>query len=222
MQSGTRGFIFGLLMLLFAATATANYDSTRLEKKYEDMGSMQADFTQTLIHKESGARENRSGVIFFKKPLLVRWETKSPQPELLIVAKDSIWNAFPEEEIAYKYAVDIAQDSSSIIRVITGQARLAQDFFVEYESMDKGTAVLRLYPKEPTQSMVEAKIWIEMKTDLIKKLLIVDFYGNENEITFTRQKTGVKLQDSLFTYKAPADFIVEDRTKDTAAKPGKL
>lgn len=211
------------VVFLMAAGGSASAASLaeQLQKKYEGIGAMRADFSQVLVHKESGSREQRSGVFTFKKPLLVRWETKKPSPELLLVGKNAIWNAFPDEEIAYKYALSLAEDSRSVIRVITGQARLDQDFDMEDEGREGGMITVRLYPKEATQSMVEVLLWVDPATNLIKKLRIYDFYGNENEITFARQEVDTRLPDSLFVYAPPKDFIVEDRTKDSGAAPRK-
>lgn len=180
---------------------------------------MTANFTQTLVHKESGSKQKRTGILSFKKPLLVRWETRSPTPELLLVGKDAIWNAFPEEEIAYKYAIGLAQDSRSIVRVVTGQARLDQDFTVEEEGKDGQLVKLRLYPKEPSQAMVEALLWVDPSSYLIRKIRAYDFYGNENEISFSAHNPSARLSDSSFSYAPPKDFVIEDRTKDASAAP---
>ena len=183
---------------------------------------MRAEFSQALVHKESGSREQRSGTLsFVKPPLLVRLETKAPSPELLLVGKDAIWNVFPEEEIAYKYPLSLAQDSRSLMQVMTGQASLDKDFFIENQRPEGALLVFDLYPKEPTQAMVEARLWIDPKTNLIKRLRIFDFYGNENEMTFFGQEMNIAIPASQFTFTPPKSFVVEDRTKDAAA-PGNL
>lgn len=188
-----------------------------LQKKYEGIASMRAEFTQVLLHKESGSRENRSGVLYFKKPLLVRWESKKPFPELLLVTNREIWNVFPDEEVAYKYPLSMAQDSRSIVRVVTGQARLDQDFQIEEEGREGGLIKLRLFPKEPVQALVEALLWIDPASNLIKKLRIYDFYGNENEITFISQDIGASVGDALFTFTPAKGMVIEDRTKGGGA-----
>ena len=197
-----------------ALAAPVNPVVSGLQKKYESIASMKAEFTQILIHKESGSKENRSGTLYFKKPLLVRWESKKPAPELLLVTDKEIWNAFPDEEVAYKYPLSLAQDSRSIIRVVTGQARLDQDFQVEEEGKEAGLFKLRLFPKEPVQALVEAILWVDPASSLIKKLRIYDFYGNENEITFTSQDIGAAVRDALFKYTPEKGMVVEDRTKE--------
>ena len=209
-----------LLLLLFSVPAlAADPLAAKLQKKYASINTMQSAFTQVLVHKESGSRQNRSGTFSFKKPLLVRWDTQSPSKELLLVSANVVWNAFPDEEIAYKYALSLAQDSRSIIRVMTGQARLDQDFVVENEGKEGNLLLLRLYPKDPTQALVEALLWIDADTLLIKKVRVYDFYGNENEIAFDKQNINGNLNDALFSYTPPKDYAVEDMTKKGAAKP---
>lgn len=214
--------VFGLFTatvvccLLFAGAPRAAALSSSVQKAYSGISTMRAEFSQTLVHKESGSREQRGGVLMFKKPLLVRWETQTPAPELLLVGRDAIWNAFPDEEITYKYALALAEDSSSIIRVVTGQAKLDQDFDLE-EGKEGGLLTVRLYPKEPTQAMVEALLWIDPQTYLLKKLRIYDFFGNENEIVFSKQTIGAVIDDAAFSYAPPQGFLVEDRSKDSGA-----
>jgi len=209
--------LFLFLPGLGGGTAFAQSIAQRVQAQYGAITSMRAEFSQTLVHKESGSREERSGVLSFAKPLLVRMETKAPSPELMLVGKDFIWNVFPDEEIAYKYSLSLAQDSRSIVQVITGQASLDKDFYIENQKKEEGLLVLDLYPKEPTQAMVEARLWIDSKTNLIKKLKIFDFYGNENEMAFSRQEVNIAIPASQFTYTPPKGFTVEDRTANAAA-----
>jgi outer membrane lipoprotein carrier protein len=211
-----------LLSLFLVAPAVAASVVDSLQERYASIASMSLEFTQTLTHKESGGVEKRSGLLQFKKPLLVRWETRRPTPELLLVGKDCIWQVFPTEELATKYALSMAQDSRSIIRVVTGQARLDQDFIVEEEGREDGLVRLRLYPKEPTPSLVEALLWVDADAGLIKKIRIYDFYGNENEIAFSKQSIDAALAGFLFTYTPPKNYEVEDKTKDGGAKPSHL
>jgi outer membrane lipoprotein carrier protein len=213
---------FSVALLLFlAGMAFAQSVSERIQSRYTAITSMRAEYTQTLVHKESGSREERSGVLSFARPLLVRMETRTPSPELLLVGKDVIWNVFPEEEIAYKYSLSLAQDSRSIVQIITGQASLTKDFYVENQKEEGGLLVLDLFPKEATLALVEARLWIDPETNLIKRLRIFDFYGNENEIAFSKQEVNITIPASQFSYTPPKDFAIEDRTSDTTA-PGNV
>ena len=214
--------VFCLCLCLIALTqlsgpARADSLTAKMQAKYDGITSMRADFSQTLLHKESGAKETRTGMLQFNKPLLVRWETKDPSPELLVVGKTEIWNVFPDEDVAYKYPLSLVEDTRSIVRVVTGQARLDQDFTFEKEGTENGLTKLHVYPKEPVQALVEAIFWVDPQSALIRKLRIYDFYGNENEITFTNQQIDAAVPDSTFVYKPGKGITVEDRTKQDSA-----
>jgi len=210
--------MLSFLLLPQAAVAAAkpqlNAVVKEVQRVYGAMDAFQATFTQKLSHQESGSFEMRNGTLLFKKPLFVRWESVKPNAELLVINSREIWNYLPDETIAYRYAPELAKDSRTLIRVITGQARLDQDFFVEEDGKEDGLLRLRLHPLEPTQQMVEAGIWVDPASYLIKKAIVVDFYGNSNEVTFTGLNTKLKLAENSFDFTPPKDATVEDRRKD--------
>lgn len=201
-----------IICLSLAGTAQAAGIIEEIQAKYEKINSIAASFSQSLLHKESGAEEKRTGTLHFKKPLQVRWETAKPHPETLVITAKEIWDYLPDEEIVYKYAPQLVQDSRSLIQVVTGQARLDKDFDVKEEGEEGGLVKLRLYPKEPSPQMVEAIIWVDSNSKLIKKASIIDFYGNINQIAFTQMSPNASLPKDVFTFTPPKGIEVEDRT----------
>lgn len=200
------------LCLGLALPAHAQSVITDIQNTYEKIQSIQARFNQTLTHKESGSDEKRSGTLHFTKPLLVRWETAKPHAETLVITAKEIWDYLPDEEIVYKYPPQLVQDSRSLIQVVTGQARLDKDFDVKEEGEEGGLLKLRLYPKDPSPQMVEALIWVEPKTKLIRKASIIDFYANTNHIAFTEIKPNATMPKDIFSFSPPKGVEVEDRT----------
>lgn len=201
-----------IICLSLVGTAQAKGIIEEIQSKYEKIDSIAASFSQSLLHKESGAEEKRTGTLHFKKPLQVRWETAKPHPETLVITAKEIWDYLPDEEIVYKYAPQLVQDSRSLIQVVTGQARLDKDFDVKEEGEEGGLLKLRLYPKEPSPQMVEAIIWVDPTSKLIKKASIIDFYSNINQITFTQISPNAALPKDVFTFIPPKGIAVEDRT----------
>lgn len=203
-----------ILFFIFLCPLVAKAESIvpQIQRHYNNMSSMQADFKQTLLHRESGNLEERTGIFIFKKPLLVNWETKTPAPELIMVTEKEIWNAFPDEELVYKYSLDLIDETHSILRVVTGNSNLEQDFSIEEETKEANLTKLHLYPHEPVQELVEAFLWVE-DFGMIKKIKVIDFFGNTNEISFDNAKFGTTLPESTFKYQVPKSFDLEDRTK---------
>ena len=209
-------FLCGLLFFASYAQA-ADPVAAAVQKRYAGIGGMKAEFTQVLVHKESGGKDERKGILYFVKPLHVRWETTNPIPELLIVTPQALWNVFPDEDMAYKYPPELSEDSGSIVRVVTGQSDLEKDFIIENKGAKQGVASLVLYPKNPSQSMTEVELSVEAATGTIRQVTIVDFFNNRNTITFTSQVVDPKLDETLFTFAPPKGMKVEDRTKDGPA-----
>nr|WP_294514232.1 outer membrane lipoprotein carrier protein LolA [uncultured Bilophila sp.] len=207
--------LFACAVALLFLTAGASHAAApgitgEMQKKYEAMQSFTAEFTQRLVHQESGAEEVRKGTLAFQKPLRVRWETKAPHGELLVITDKEVWDYLPDEELAYQYSPEVVRDSRSVIQVITGQTRLDTDFSVEAEPDDNGLAVLRLYPKDPSPQLVEAILWVDKNTKLIRKAQILDFYGNTNEVTLTSLTPDAPIKAGTFQFTPPQGTTVEN------------
>ena len=212
-------FFFLLLVTILVfnfkmGVAFADDLTSIIRSHYQNMTTFTAEFSQTLTHRDSGAVEKRSGKISFKKPLKLRWQTQKPRPELLIVSSNAIWNYIPDEKVAYKYNPNLIKGASNIIQVITGQADLMRDFDVKRIGLDSEYQKLKLYPKNPTTQLVEADIWVDAISGVIRKSISTDFYGNTNEINFRSYTENKSLKDSLFSFSPPKGVEVEDRLKD--------
>lgn len=204
-----------LFFVTASASAAVDPAVSAVQQRYAGLQSLRAEFTQTLTHKESGNVEHRTGVLFFAAPLNVRWETKTPIPELLLITPEAVWNAFPDEDRAYKYPPDISE-SESIVRVVTGQSALAEDFIVENMGTEKGLTRLALYPKKPTQSMTEAELVVDGKSGLIHSVRIIDFYTNTNDIVFVTVDVNPDIPASTFVFMPPESMKVEDKSGEGA------
>lgn len=213
---------FVLCLFLLVGSATSSYAAddvaavaAKVQASYADMESFRANFTQELLQRDSGMVQKRSGTIAFKRPLLVRWETESPHAELLMVTSKEIWNYLPDEELAYRYSRALAEDSRSLIQVITGQSALTRDFDVEpaEEGTQGGLIHLLLYPKEPTTELTEAQLWIDPATSLIRRAMVMDFYGNTNTVELKDLQKNASVPSSLFSFTPPKGTEVEDHVE---------
>ena len=208
--NGMLALAAGLVLLVASAAQAADIAAT-IQARYEKLRTFSATFEQPLTHKESGSVEKRQGSLLFQKPLLIRWQTDKPHEETLVVTHKEIWDYLADEEIAYRYPLELVRDSRTIIQVITGQAALTKDFDVKEAGQENGLAKLHLYPKEPAPQMVEALLWVEPSTGYIRRASIIDFYGNSNDVRFTQFKPDTSLKESDFTFTAPKGVEVEDR-----------
>lgn len=205
---------FLLIMALISSLACAATENALLEKiqnAYGQIRAFEAEFEQTLTHKQSGSVEKRKGKIAFQKPLSVFWQTAKPHEEILMVNQKEIWDYLPDEQLAYRYAPELIQDSRNIVNVLTGQARLDKDFDIKPGGSQNGLTKLILYPREPNTQMVEAAIWVDPGSGAIQRANVIDFYGNSNDVAFRSFKPQARIDSSRFNFKPPKGIEVEDR-----------
>ncbi|MHC1701453.1 MAG: outer membrane lipoprotein chaperone LolA [Humidesulfovibrio sp.] len=208
-----RTLIFFLAVLALPLSAQASGLADAIQKRYESVQQFQADFQQELSNAASGSVEKRSGKIWFKQPSLVRWDTLKPEKELLVVGQKAVWNYFEADKIAMKYRTNQVFSSKTMIRFLSGKANLKEDFKVTEQGSEDGLIKMRLVPKEPEPSMVMAYIWVDPKTHLMGRVLIVDFFGNGNQVTLLGLTTDKRPDARLFEFTPPAGVQVRDNTK---------
>jgi len=185
-----------------------------IQKQYEKMQTFRAHFSQVLVNSASRETERRSGRVSMKRPGLIRWETLEPEKELLVATKDVVWDYFETEKTAYKYKASEILDSKTMLHFLAGTTRLDKDFEVVNAGAEDGLTRLDLTPREPEPGLVQASIWAEPATGLIKRISMVDFYGNENVVAFTDMSLNPPLDDGLFSFTPPAGVEVFDNTVD--------
>ncbi len=215
--------LFSLLFFFSFFLSTNAYANKALlsdiQRKYQQISSFTADFTQELYHKQSQHTQKKSGFFSYEKESNIRFDAKKPHEELLVINSKEIWNYIPDEEIAYKYNSTLLANSNNIFSVITGKSALDNDYEVEFQKdttiNGKKAHSLLLYPLGPTMELTQAELYVDPVTKLIVQVKVFDFYGNTNLLTFTNIKTNVKLDASLFTFKAPEGIDIEDNSKSS-------
>jgi outer membrane lipoprotein carrier protein len=214
--------IVSLFMILLASKAgaadvTSVTDS--VQKKYQALSSFKADFTQVLFNAASKDKDVRTGRIVFSQPALIRWETEKPEKELLVVGKDVVWNAFPEEKSAYRYSVEDMLGSKTMLRFLSGKGNLKEDFHIQEEpGAPEGQVELKLVPREAEAGMVLAHAWVDVKTSMLARISIEDFYGNINDLTLSNLNLNPSVSKDQFQYTPPKDYSIFDNT-GTQTKP---
>ncbi len=205
------GFLF-FCIALWNSPLWSEEITAHIQEQYETLRGFQADFVQTLKNAASGESETRTGRIFFKQPRLIRWETMTPEKELLLAGKDVVWDYFQDEGTVYKYPASKVLGSKTMLRFLSGQARLEQDFFVTNEGTREGLVKLNLVPREPEPSLVQAEVWLDPETYLLKKILFIDFYGNENRLVLENLVLNPKFSTDLFEFVPPKGVEIMDNT----------
>ncbi|PIE68898.1 MAG: outer membrane lipoprotein carrier protein LolA [Deltaproteobacteria bacterium] len=199
-----------VIICLLPGSLWAGEIAANIQKQYQSLESFTASFDQKLTNAATKEVEARTGKIIFAKPRQIRWETLTPEKEVLVVSKKGVWDYFPEEEVAYMYAVEQVLQSKTMLRFISGEANLEEDFVIENQGDDNGLIKLKLIPKEPESNLVLAYAWVRPENHMLAKVLIVDFFGNGNELALSQLAINPALEAGVFTFTPPKGVEVQD------------
>ncbi|WP_034643695.1 LolA family protein [Desulfovibrio inopinatus] len=217
-----RSFFWALICVLMmnsvAGAADVDVDVKTLtddmQKRYEALNAFTAGFVQNMTNAASGEIQQREGVIDYRRPKFLRWETTKPEKELLLIGNKVVWDAFPDEGVAYKYRTDEILDSKTMLRFLTGKANLKQDFFVEPNPTQEGDTVrLTLIPRQAEPGLIRAEAWVNPKTHLLTRIVLEDFYGNINDLSLFDLKENPKFPSDYFTFTPGKNIEVFDNTQ---------
>jgi outer membrane lipoprotein carrier protein len=207
--------VFTLVFVLAGAVCVQADDLTdRIQKRYDTLQSFRGFFLQRLTNASSREVQERLGNIAFVRPRFIRWETTSPENELLIIGKDTVWEYFPEEETVYRYTVEQVLGSKTMIRFLSGEANLKDDFTVQDMGMDGEFRHLKLIPREPEPNLVEGEVWVRPGQDIMEKIRLVDFFGNVNELELTGLELDVPVDEKEFELVPPKGTEIIEGMKE--------
>ncbi len=208
-----RAMVCFFLALSLPLPALAGQTAAHMQRQYEALASFTADFVQTLTNAQTGEKEVRKGTIAFRQPALVRWDTVSPEKQLLVVGDTAVWDYYADEKAAYKYPTTDVLSSKTMLRFISGKARLEQDFYVTEHPEKDGLLEMELVPREAEPGLVQATVWVTPGTYMLYRVLLVDFYGNQNDLSLDNLLLNPDLPKAGFEFSPPAGTKVFDNTK---------
>jgi outer membrane lipoprotein carrier protein len=207
-----RIFFLFMFMAFWCSAALAQDLPDQVQKRYDALKSFQADFDQELTNAATREVEKRGGTISFQNPGLVRWETLTPEKQLLVVGKEAVWDYIESENQVIRYRTDQAFTSKTMIRFLSGQANLKEDFKVVEQGQDEGLHKVKLVPKEPEPGLVLAYLWVDDQ-GTVKNVFLVDFYGNGNLVKLKNFQPGAKHTADTFSFSPPKGVTGLDNTK---------
>jgi outer membrane lipoprotein carrier protein len=100
-----------------------------------------------------------------------------------------------------------------MIRFISGKANLKEDFEIERQGREHGLLKLKLIPEEPELNLVLAYLWVNDEDWLVKRVLVVDYWGNGNELRLSGIEINQGVEEGLFEFSPPEDVLIQDNTK---------
>lgn len=227
----------GLLVLLALAVsatpdparAAVSDVADRIQQRYESIRSFTAEFDQVQTRAAIGVATDFAGRIWYQRPGLVRWETQQPAEagETIVIGQGTVWDYVAELDTANKMRSEELMRSKTLLRFISGEANLRQDFQMEdvwdgdenikERWKDSGLLIFRLVPHEPEAGLMIAYIGVRPDDSLMQNIMVVDYQGNANELRMKNIQLDSVLPQGTFEYTPPAGATVQDFTQPQPA-----
>jgi len=175
---------------------------SKVQKTYEGIQNIQADFVQLTTSSATKETQKADGLVYFKKPGMMKWEYKSPTNDIIVSDGRTIWSY--QQDIG-QVMVGNASDSSASIsnNFLAGMGNLKKDFDIELEKPDNNSYVLKLNPKVPQPNIQRLYIAVDKKTSLVKQTIVFDLLGNETKVIFENLRINQSVPANIFKFKIP-------------------
>jgi outer membrane lipoprotein-sorting protein len=186
-------FGLGLALPLGAATPSREETIQRLEDYFNNIHTLQADFTQTLSDGNV-----RRGELFISRPGKMRLEYAPPVKDLLI--SDGL----------FVHAWDASAKTSSSVPIGTSLADIILRDNLKLSGDVKVTDI-RYYPNMLEVSLVQKEspqtgtLTLEFEDNplRLRNWRVIDAQGVETRVALSNEQTEVKIPSRLFVFRAP-------------------
>ena len=199
--------VAAIFFIYTPASIAKELDLGRLEKKYAQVGSLEADFTQEVYQATLARTKTSRGAIMLSKPMLVRWETLAPERSVLVSNGIKLWYFTPEAGAEDKKGQAIVSPASELaknplIGILNGTIPIEQAFRIKSRSEKDGLHTLDLEPKKRMGDVSSAVLEVGSNY-LIKQVKLIHHSGNTTKISLQKVRLGAKLPTNLFKFSPP-------------------
>jgi outer membrane lipoprotein carrier protein len=183
------------------------------ELYYQNLKAFTADFLQlTTSSATNTITTEASGTLYYQKPRQMRWEYKTPEPQVFIANHELAWLYEPSERQISLFDAKTFFNSPLAQTFFDGMSGLRTHFDVSLDPAHStpSVAVLKLIPQKEDPNIRQLRLWIDLKTYEITKVETEDALANTNLIVLRAQRAITGMKSSLFELNVPPATNVVD------------
>lgn len=197
-----------LLFCLTASVAQADAISS-LKSFIQNARTVRAEFSQTVLDKNTRVVQRGSGVMQFERPGKFRWVYEKPYEQLIIGDGARIW--FYDQDLNQVTVRKLdAAIGSSPAALLAGSGNIETDFDLEEIGLQGDTEWLEARPKAKESTFEWVRLGFSRKGTL-KAMELHDHFGQTTVLAFAGLEQNSRLAPELFKFNPPpgADVISE-------------
>lgn len=200
-----RTILITLVSAIVYSSAYASSALQELQDKLSSFHSMRANFQQALYADKKGATSKSKGKMAIQRPGKFRWDTQSPNQQVLVADGSLLWIYDVDLEQATKQKVDTTDSNSPALFLSGNVSDIPKRFNVSSEKEGNGVG-FKLVAKSSDDMFQSIKIYFE--ANKLSKMVVGTRIGQRSEFTFSQVELNPSLPQSTFNFKPPAGVDV--------------
>lgn len=177
-----------------------------LQARYETTMDITVRFLQETRPAGTVEGLEAEGQVFFKRPHLMRWEYRLPEPQLIVTSGDEVF-VYEEKERQVMVLPREQFLSSEISRAFFfGEGELERSFAIRSPASNWPEAewTIVLEPLRPQPQVRKLWVTLDPKSHLVREIWIEDQLGGKSHLLFKDIRVNQGLADDLFRFTPPA------------------
>ncbi len=173
----------------------------KLKESSKNTQTLQADFTEEKFLSYLKEPQKSTGVFYYKKENMLRWEKIKPTPYILIIQGNQVKLKENGKEVdVSSFNQMMGKIKELMISLINGDFHKSKAFVPRYFS-DSKFYVVNLIPKSSRLAKVFDHIQLTFYKDnlLLKELTFFEKSGDKSVMRFYNDKVNESLSNTLFT-----------------------
>ena len=192
--------LIALMLGLILATAAPAATPSPVQRYFQNLQSLRADFIQRVFDERGRVMQTSSGRMLMRKPGKFRWDYQTPAEQVIVADGERLW----------AYDVDLAQVtvrkldqalSSTPLALLSGAAPIEETFTVGGVRRQDGLDWYELTPKQPQPEF--RLLRVAFKGNLLVSLELEDSFGQRTRLDFQKLERNPVLDPALLKFTPP-------------------
>jgi outer membrane lipoprotein carrier protein len=200
------------ILFIFPLITWADSAENMLNQLLKNVQSMQAHFTQTMMDNKDNIIQKSQGNMALQRPGQFRWETTSPNAQLVVANGKRLWIYDPDLEQVVVRALSKQAGETPALLLSDSNPTLETDFKVSKENKSNSSLTWFLLKPKDTSSLF-ASIRMGFAGNELREMRLQDHLDHNTIIRFQNTILNKTISSSLFHFVPPKNVDVIDETK---------
>ncbi len=201
--------LFWIMLLITTAVSAQNPEPLadskdfilRLKEQSQQNKTIKADFTEERYMSVLKELQKSSGIFYYKKDNMLRWEKTAPSSYIFISADNKV-KVRESDKVKDVSSVNqvISRIKDLMLTLVNGNFNDSKQFEPSYFQTAQ-SYIVKLKPrnKRMSNSFEYIQLSFNKKNMLLDELSFFEKSGDKNVMKFSNQRVNIPLADTLFT-----------------------